>query len=262
MTPPEGQITTERQGHLYLMGIDRAHKRNAFGPEMLHGLAAAYAELDRDPELRAGVLFAHGEHFTGGLDLARVAPLVVAGAKLTPDGEIDPLGVAGPRVSKPVVVAVRGMCLTLGIELILAADICVAARDARFGQIEIKRGIFPFGGATLRMPERIGWGNAMRYLLTGDELDAAEALRVGLVQELVDPGQEKARAVEIAGRIAAQAPLAVRATLKSARLAMEQGPAAALGYMWPALAEIMASDDAREGLASFVERRAARFTGK
>src|SRR5512143_3621944 len=210
------QITTERRGHVFLMGLDRAAKRNAFGPEMLHGLAAAYTELDRDPELRVGVLFAHGEHFTAGLDLAKVGPRIAAGEKLAPPGGVDPLGIVGPRVSKPVVVAVRGLCLTLGIELVLAADVCIAARDARFAQIEIKRGIFPFGGATLRMPLRFGWGNAMRYLLTGDEFDAAEAHRVGLVQEVVEPGQELPRAVELAERIARQAPLGVGATLRNA----------------------------------------------
>ena len=86
--------------------------------------------------------------------------------------------------TKPLVVAVNGKCLTVGIELILAADICIAAEDATFAQIEIKRGIFPFGGATLRFPERAGWGNAMRWLLTGDEFDAKEAFRIGLRRKL------------------------------------------------------------------------------
>src|SRR6266571_207475 len=100
-TPAEGRITSERRGHLLLMGIDRPHKRNAFGPEMLRGLADAYGELERDAELRVGVVFAHGEHFTGGLDLAKVGPLIAGGQKLVADGVIDPWGVAGPLVSKP-----------------------------------------------------------------------------------------------------------------------------------------------------------------
>jgi len=262
MTPPEGQITSERRGPVLLIGIDRPHKRNAFGPEMLRGLATAYGDLERDGSLRVGVVYAVGEHFTGGLDLAVVGPRVASGEKLTPPGDVDPFGVNGPRVSKPVVVAARGLCLTLGIELILAADICVAARDTRFAQIEIKRGIFPFGGATVRMPERFGWGNAMRWLLTGDEFDAAEALRVGLVQEVVEPGQELERAVAIAERIAKQAPLAVFATLRNARVAMTKGPDVAIGELSSELAPLMRSDDAREGLMSFVERREGRFTGK
>ena len=123
----------------------------------------------------------------------------------------------------------------------LACDVRVAARDTRFGQIEIKRGIYPVGGATLRMPRELGWGNAMRWLLTGDELGAEEALRIGLVQELVEPGEQLERALALGERIAAQAPLGVRATLASARLALSGrggGGGAALarfcGRSWPA----------------------------
>jgi enoyl-CoA hydratase/carnithine racemase len=261
-TPPEGQITSETRGHVFVMGIDRAHKRNAFGPEMLRGLAAAYARFEADAELRCAVVFAHGDHFTGGLDLAAVGPLIARGEQLTAAGAIDPWGVAGPQTSKPVVLAVHGLCLTLGIELILASDICVAARDTRFGQIEIKRGIFPFGGATFRMPERFGWGNAMRYLLTGDEFDADTALRLGLVQEVVEPGEDVDRAIEIAERVARQAPLGVQATLRNARVAARQGAEAAIADLRPSLDRLLGSDDAREGMMSFVERREGRFTGR
>jgi enoyl-CoA hydratase/carnithine racemase len=151
--------------------------------------------------------------------------------------------------------------LTIGIELMLATDVRVAASDTRFGQIEIGRGIYPVGGATIRMPRELGWGNAMRWLLTGDELDAETALRLGLVQEVVEPGQQLARALALAERIAAQAPLGVRATLASARLALVDERQAAARLL-PDLKPIMASDDAREGVQSFLERRAARFTGR
>lgn len=244
------------------MGIDRAHKRNAFGPEMLRGLAAAYGALESDGGLRVGLVFAHGDHFTAGLDLAAVGPLVARGERLTPEGAVDPWGITGPRVSKPIVVCVRGICFTLGIELILAADICVAARDARFAQIEIKRGIFPFGGATVRMADRVGWGNAMRYLLTGDELDAAEAHRIGLVQELTEPGDELERAAALAERIARQAPLGVAASLRNARLAVERGADAAIADLRPTLTWLLGTEDAREGMLSFVERREGRFNGR
>jgi enoyl-CoA hydratase len=261
-TPPEGQITTETRGHVFLMGLDRAHKRNAFGPEMLRGLSAAYGQLERDPELRVGLVFAHGEHFTAGLDLAAVGPLIARGENLATGGAIDPWGIAGPQTVKPIVVAARGMCLTLGIELILASDVCVAAEGTRFAQIEVKRGIFPFGGGTFRWPERVGWGNAMRYLLTADELDAATALRIGLVQEVVEPGQDLERALAIAERIAAQAPLGVQATLHSARVAARQGTDAAIADLRPTVNRLLGSEDAREGMMSFVERRAGRFTGR
>jgi enoyl-CoA hydratase/carnithine racemase len=159
------------------------------------------------------------------------------------------------------VCAVQGICFTIGIELMLATDVRVAARDTRFGQIEVRRGIYPVGGATIRMPREIGWANAMRWLLTGDELTADEALRVGLIQEVVEPGRQLERAVELAERIAAQAPLGVRATLASSRLALDD-EAEAAERLLPDLAPILGSDDAREGLQSFLERRPARFTGR
>jgi enoyl-CoA hydratase/carnithine racemase len=177
------------------------------------------------------------------------------------DDIIDPFGLQGRRLGKPVVAAVQGICFTIGIELMLAADIRVAARDTRFGQIEVRRGIYPVGGATIRLPRELGWGNAMRWLLTGDEFGADEALRIGLVQEVVETSLQLPRAVELAERIAAQAPLGVRATLQSARLAIDDEAEAARRLL-PDLQPIMASDDAREGLQSFLERRPARFTGR
>jgi enoyl-CoA hydratase len=257
----EGRVTTERQGHVFMMGLDRVAKRNAFDLAMFGALGLAYAELDRDDELRCGVLFAHGDHFTGGIDLAEWAPVMASGDSRLPDGALDPLGLTGPRLRKPIVIAVQGVCLTIGIELMLAADIRVAAASTRFAQIEIKRGIFPAGGATFRFPREAGWGNAMRYLLTGDEFDAAEAYRMGLVQEVVEPGMQLGRAVEIALRVSEQAPLGVRATLASARLAIDD-EAEAAHRLQPDMAPLLASEDAREGLHSFLERRQARFTGR
>jgi enoyl-CoA hydratase len=255
------RISTTARDHVLMIGLDRAAKRNAFDLAMLRQLAEAFTAYEDDPALRCAVVFAHGEHFTAGLDLAEVGPAVARGEPLFPEGAVDPLGLYGRVRSKPVVLAVQGWCLTIGIELMLAADIRIAASDARFGQIEIRRGIFPFGGATLRLPQVAGWGNAMRWLLTGDTFDAAEALRIGLVQEVVAPGAQVERAAEIAATIAAQAPLGVRATLASARTTVERGPEAALATMMDEVRAIMASDDAREGLQSFIERRTARFTG-
>ena len=116
-------------------------------------------------------------------------------------------------MGKPMVMAAQGICYTIGLELMLAMDIRVASSDTRFGQIEVRRGIYPVGGGTVRLYGEIGWGNAMRYLLTGDEIPAAEALRLGLVQEVTEPGSEFERALEIAERIARQAPLGVQASL-------------------------------------------------
>ncbi|HEY8559599.1 MAG TPA: crotonase/enoyl-CoA hydratase family protein [Pyrinomonadaceae bacterium] len=260
----EAKITTERRGHVLLIGLNRPAKRNAFDTEMLDQLALAYAELEDDAEIRCGVLWAEGEMFTAGLDLAQVAPAVVENGVLKyPEGAIDPLNLYTERLrTKPLVAAVQGKCLTIGIELLLAADIAVAAENATFAQIEIKRGIFPFGGATLRFPERAGWGNAMRWLLTGDEFDAREALRIGLIQEITENGGHVAKAIEIAERISKQAPLGVRATVQSARMAQTNGFDKAKEHLTPQILELFASEDAKEGVQSFLERRDGNFKGK
>jgi enoyl-CoA hydratase/carnithine racemase len=257
----DAKITTEKRGHLLLIGVNRPEKRNAFDADMLRALSHAFGRLEDDDEVRCGVVFAHGEHFTAGLDLASVAPLVMEG-KLDFGGPeaFDPWGIHGKQRTKPTVIAVHGLCLTLGIELVLGQDVCVAAANARFGQIEIKRGIFPFGGATFRLVQTAGWGNAMRWLLTGDEFGAEEAHRIGLVQEVVPLGRQIDRAIEIAQTIAAQAPLGVRATIASARRSLNEEAAARA--LLPEIVRMMATDDAREGLMSFIERRAAKFTGK
>ena len=265
MTPAnERKISVEQRGHILLIGLNRPAKRNAFDVEMLDQLAHAYAELEDNAEIRCGVLFAEGEMFTAGLDLANVAPKVVENGILEyPAGAIDPLNLYGTRVrTKPLVAAVHGKCLTVGIELLLASDIRIASENATFAQIEIKRGIFPFGGATLRFPETAGWGNAMRWLLTGDEFDAAEALRIGLVQELTEDGKQIEKAVEIAETISRQAPLGVRATIESARKMQTEGFTKAKEYLTPHILRLFASEDAKEGVQSFLERREGKFSGK
>ena len=184
------------------------------------------------------------------------------GESAAPAGGIDPFSLREPFRTKPVVCAVQGICFTLGIELMLAQDIVIAADDTRFAQIEVKRGIMPTGGATLRFVERAGWGNAQRYLLTGDEFGPAEALRLGFVQEVVPAGQQYERALAIARTIAEQAPLAVRASLASSRRYLEKGPVGIKAEMEAVQRKLAQTDDAAEGLRSFTERRKARFTGK
>ncbi len=257
------RITLERDGHVLLIGFNRPDKRNAADLRLLQELSLAYGELDRDPELRAGFVFAHGEHFTGGLDLADVGPRLGSdGLDIVPEGGINPWAVDGRAVSKPVVMAVQGTCLTLGIELILASDMAIAADSTVFGQIEVSRGILPFGGATIRLPRAVGWGNAMRWILTGDSFDAAEALRIGLVQEIVPHGEQYARGLELAQRIAAQAPLAVQASLANARTAIREGDSAAENELQPALVRLAQTEDARIGTESFFTRQPAEFLGR
>jgi enoyl-CoA hydratase/carnithine racemase len=255
------RITVESRGHLLLIGLNRPEKRNAFDLQMYAELGQAMGDLQHDQRLRCGLLFAHGEHFTGGIELPQWLPFFRDG-RMPPlsDGALDPLArEPGRRLSKPLVIAVQGWCLTIGIELLLAADIRVAADNTRFAQIEVKRGIYPIGGATVRLVQELGWGNAMRWLLTGDEFSAQEAHRVGLIQEVVPAGNPLQRALEIAETIARQSPVGVQASLASARLARSEGERAAFSRMLPDLQQVMASDDAIEGLKAFLERREPRF---
>lgn len=256
-------VSLERDGHVLLIGLNRPEKRNAFNRAMLADLARAYAVLESDATARAGVLFAHGDHFTGGLDLVDVAPAIAGGESPIPDDGRDPWRLDGPWTT-PLVAAAHGWCMTLGIELLLAADIRVAAAGTRFAQLEVQRGIYPFGGATIRLTRDGGWGNAMRWLLTGDEFDAAEAHRIGLVQEVApDATAALARAREIAHTIVDRAaPLGVQATLRSAHLALHQGEAAAIERLRPEMTALFGTADAAEGVQSFVERRQARFEGR
>lgn len=135
------RVSRERRGHVFLIGLDRVAKRNAFDLDLLNALSLAYGEFEADSEARVAVVFAHGEHFTAGLDLVNASVTLADGWQVPPGG-CDPWAVfAGPRVSKPVIVAAQGYCLTIGIELMLAADINLCASNTRFAQMEVQRGI-------------------------------------------------------------------------------------------------------------------------
>jgi enoyl-CoA hydratase/carnithine racemase len=257
-----GKVSLERRGHVLLVGLDRPGKGNAFDLPLWNALCLAYGELDRDEELRVGVLHALGEHFTGGLELPQWVPVFESGKIVVPEGGLDPLGLSGARLRKPVVAAVQGACYTIGIELLLATDVRVAAESARFAQVEIRRGIYPAGGATVRFPREVGWANAMRWLLTGEEFGAAEALRIGLVQEVVPAGRLLERACALAGVIAEQAPLGVFATLASSRAALPAAETEAVRRLLPDLQPLLQSEDLQEGVRSFLERRRGIFRGK
>lgn len=232
---------------------------NAADEELLHQLALAYGQLENDKDLRVGLVFAHGEHFTAGLDLFDVGPKMASGTlRLVPEGGLDPWGIQTAQVSKPVVMATRGNCFTLGVELALSSDIVIAAKDSKFAQLEVSRGILPFGGGTLRLPKVAGHTKAMRYLLTGDSFGADEALSMGMITEVTEVGEELNRAMALAEKIAAQAPLAVQATLASARAADQESEKKML---FARLAKLMKTNDVQRGMQAFATKQPAVFEG-
>jgi enoyl-CoA hydratase/carnithine racemase len=256
-------IQVEQRRHLLLMGLRRPEKMNALSREMYAELARAFHRLENDPDLRVGVIWAEGAHFTSGIDLVDWTEAFASGEPfLLEDGQLDPMGLTGPRLSKPLVMAIQGRCYTWGWEVLLNADIRVAASDTRLAMLEVRRGLYACGGATLRLPSEIGWANAQRYLLTGDELRADEAYRLGLVQQLCVPGEQLDAAIALAERVATAAPLGVQGSLRSSRLCVLEGEAAAVRPMFKGMADLMRSEDAAEGVRSFVERREAVFRGR
>jgi enoyl-CoA hydratase/carnithine racemase len=255
-----GTVRHERIDHILKITIANAAKKNSFSPEMMQELSQALTLLDSDPDLWVGVLCAEGADFTAGLDMPKFfGP--GATAKPIPADQIDPFGLAS-QCRKPIVTAVQGICFTIGIELMLAGDIAVAASDTRFCQMEARRGIAPLGGAHFRYITRAGWGNAMYHLFMCDEFGAAEAHRIGLVQEVVEPGRQVERAMEIAAAIATCAPLGIQATKTAGRTYIEAGEQAAIAAIPEIRKTVMTSADAAEGIRSFVERRPAVFAGR
>jgi len=258
----DNRITYETDGYICLIGLNRADKRNAFDSHMIQQLSEALTRYENDDNLRCALIFAHGEHFTAGLDLMELQDKWDKGAFDFNDNEIDPWGIGGRLRSKPVVVAVQGTCFTAGIELMLNSDVVIASNNCNFAQMEVQRGIMPFGGATVRFIQAAGWQKAMPYLLTGKAFDAQTADRLNLVSEVVANGEEYERAMTIAQEICKAAPLGVQGLLSSAQDVSRSGTAAALANIHSYLPHLFHSEDAKEGAMAMVERREAEFKGR
>ncbi len=257
------QVETNIRGNILDIRINRPEKLNALSVQMFHELSRALSELDNNPELRVAVLSAEGKHFTAGVELDQWAPHFGSGEGFPlEEGGIDPFGLVGPRRRKPVVQAVQGYCFTWGVEMMLNMEVRVAADDTQFAMLEVQRGLYPCGGATLRLPRQMGVANAHRYLLTGERWSAAEAYRTGLVQELVPPGTQYEAAMKIAESIASAAPLAVEGLMKAVDFGAHNAQPEAVEQMFTDLVPIMQSEDVAEGIQSFLERRQAVFKGR
>jgi enoyl-CoA hydratase/carnithine racemase len=258
-----GAVTIDRDENILLIGINRPDAYNLWDLDVIQSVSRAYRMLGDDPELRVGIVYGHGRRFTAGLDLPSVVPAVSSGdvgAVLPPDG-YDPWDFLGEPCPKPIVVAAHGTCNTLGIELMLASQVAIAAEGTKFAQLEVARGVFPLGGATFRLPMRLG-PPGTRYLLTAERFDVETAFRLGLISEIVPAGKHLERAIELAKIIASNAPLAVQAAIASARAAERASREAARAVLFERNAQIMTSADVAEGVAAMLEKRAPIFHGK
>lgn len=254
------EVSMAVDGHICVISLDNTSRKNAITPDLMAQLATHLTTFEDNDELWVAILDPAGEHTTAGLDMPKFfGP--TATAKPIPEDQVDPFALHR-RTTKPVISVVHGFTYTIGIEMMLAGDIVIAADTARFCQLESKRGIAPLGGAHFRYLTRTGWGNAMYHLFLCDEFGAEEALRIGFVQEVHPYGKHRERAMEIARRICQCAPLGLRATKRAALVYLQQGEQAAIDVIPSIEKAVFASEDFKEGIQSFVERREARFQGR
>lgn len=261
---PNVRATVERRGQVVLIGINRPEVYNRFDPETSHALAVALTGYEHDDSLRCAILFGHGPNFSRGIDVDAHAAAIGQSPAADADTLVSYTGTnAKKRLTKPFIVVTHGDTWNAAHELHLAADIRICAADVRFGQDENTHGRFPGGGSTVRFPREVGWGNAMRYMLTGDHWGAKEAYRMGEVQE-VAPTRDAAieAALRIANKVAACAPLGIKATLESAHLAIDSGEIEAFAGMGKAYNTLYSTRDFQEGRAAEAQNRPPVYIGK
>jgi enoyl-CoA hydratase len=249
--------TAVHDGAILVVTLDRPEARNAIDAETAAGIAAAMDRLDAEPGLRAGVICGAGGVFCAGMDLNAFA----AGERPHAGGR-GFAGITERPPAKPLVAAVEGFAVAGGFEIALACDLIVAGRGARLGLPEVKRALVAAAGGLLRLPARVPHHVAMELALTGDPIVAERAHALGLVNRLTEPGEALAGALDLAGAIIANGPLALAATKRILAEAPGWPPAEA----WPRQAEItapvFASEDAREGAVAFAEKRAPVWRGR
>jgi enoyl-CoA hydratase len=257
----ENVVLVENRGPLAILTLNRPEKRNALNASLRAGLLAALESAAADRNIRAIILTGAGDKaFVAGADISEFegrTPVdqfrVMKGASI-----YDAL----ERIAKPTIAAVNGFCLGGGMELALACDIRIASASARFGQPEVNLGIIPGGGGTQRLPRIAGLGAALHLILTGEIIDAQHALRIGLVQEVVEPATLLTRAIEVAEGIASKSPVALAAAKEATRAAFNLPLTDGIKLETALFQVCFASEDKAEGVRAFLEKRAAVFPGR
>lgn len=266
----EPAVLVERDGHVVTITLNRPEKRNAFNAEVLCRLSDAWDMVDADPDVRVAVMTGAGGNFSAGADLDRLVGALISGKpaedefeeRIRQDFTLIYKGfLKEHRVAKPIIAAVEGYCYAGGMEILQAFDIRVAGENAQLAISEVQRGLFPMSASTIRLPRQIPYTIAMDMLLTGEPISGRRAYDVGLVGHVVPDGRALDRAKELAGRIAANGPLAVR-NIKASVLAADSLPEHEAFARESELGmEVMSSNDAKEGPRAFLEKRAPNFTG-
>lgn len=270
MTPPSdtpehtqgmAPVLLQRDGHIATITLNRPEKLNALNQEVRQTVMRMVDELQADDSVRVAILQGAGDRaFVAGADVTEFAARSPEAQRelYTKRRVYDALA----DFEKPIVCAIHGYCLGGGSELALACDVRVADRTARFSQAEIRLGLIPGAGGTQRLARLVGPGQAMRIALTGEMIDAEEAARIGLVEVLVDEGEHRARAREIAEQMARWSPVALRLAKASVRKAYEAPLSEGLAFEKEAFLQAFESADGREGVAAFVEKREPEFRGE
>jgi enoyl-CoA hydratase/carnithine racemase len=257
-------VTVERREDIVLVGINRTFIQNRIDPPTRLRLNEVMYLYEHDPSLRAFVLFGHGDNFSRGIDVDAAQAGLISGQRATGSAPtLDLVGNSQPHRTKPMVVVVHGDTWNLGHEIYLAGDVRVAAANTRFGQDENTHGRFPGGGATVRFVRDAGWGNAMRYMLTGDHWTAEESYRMGITQQIAPTPQAALDAgVALARKMAACAPLGIKATLASAHQVIDPAEADALSKLGAQYAALYRTEDFVEGRKAEAEGRQPKYQGK
>jgi enoyl-CoA hydratase len=262
----EEHLLVERREHVLLLRMNRPEAKNAFSPNMLARMVEAWETADADDSIRCVILTGSDEVFCAGADLKAMMSAPPPGDEYAKRFTED-AGMAWRallrhyRLTKPLIAAVEGPAIAGGTEILQATDIRVAGEGATFGVAEVRRGLFPLGGSTVRLRRQIPYTLAAEMLLTGKTITAEEALDYGLIGHVVAKGQALTKALEIADQIAANGPLAVKAVLRSLRETEGLPEEEALKVELEIGMAVFATNDAKEGPRAFAEKRPAQFTG-
>lgn len=268
----EPEVLVERDGHVVTVTLNRPEKRNAFNAEVLCRLCDAWDMVDGDDDVRVAILTGAGGNFSAGADLDRLVGALLSGKptenefeeRIKNDFSLIYKGFLKEYLlDKPLIVAIEGYCYAGGTEIMQASDIRIAGDSARIAISEVQRGLFPMGGSTIRLPRQIPYTHAMELLLVGDPISAHRAAEIGLIGHVVPAGMALERARELADKIAANGPLAVKAIKGSVLSSLKQpDETQAFAKEMEIGMTVMMSEDAREGPKAFLEKRKADFKNR